>query len=164
MMYVKLLNDRATVPTVAHIGEDHGYDLYSSENVSIAPGEQVAIGTGVAIEFDPVAGARIGNRSSMAKKGLIVMGGEIDSGYRGEVTVTLRNLNLPKYSLKLIHPTPDRTHLDLVKDESATIVIRQGDKIAQLIKEPEVIKFAAEAVVELTATSRGEKGFGSSGK
>ena len=137
MLKVKKLSPDAVLPTVAHPGEDIGYDLYSAEDVTIPAGTAAGIHTGIAIEFVPVAGAIVKTRSGMASKRLMCNAGVIDAGYRGEIIVLMENL----------------------ADEPYTI--RKGDKIAQLLEHP----FLAGEVVEeeLSGAARGAKGFGSSG-
>jgi len=137
MLKVKRLSPDAVLPTVAHPGEDIGYDLYSCEDVTIGSKSMSAVRTGIAIEFVPAAGAVIKTRSGMAKKRIMCNAGVIDAGYRGEIIVLMENLGPESYA------------------------VHKGDKIAQLLEHP----FMAEIVVEadLNATGRGAKGFGSSG-
>ena len=125
------------LPTVAHPGEDIGYDLYSSEDVTIPARSAAAVHTGIAIEFAPTAGSIVKTRSGMAKRRLMCNAGVIDAGYRGELIVLMENLGDEPYA------------------------IRKGDKIAQLLEHP----FLASEVVEdeLSDAARGAKGFGSSG-
>ena len=138
MLKVKKLLPDAVLPTVAHPGEDIGYDLYSSEELSIPARAAAGVHTGIAIEFVPVAGGIVKTRSGLAKKRLMCNAGVIDAGYRGEVIVLMENL----------------------ADEPYTI--RKGDKIAQLLEHP----FLAGEVIEseLSDAARGAKGFGSSGQ
>jgi dUTP pyrophosphatase len=137
MLKVKKLSPDAVLPTIAHPGEDIGYDLYSCEDVTLAAHGAAGVHTGIAIEFVPVAGGIVKTRSGLARKRLLCNAGVIDAGYRGEVIVLMENLG-------------DAPHF-----------IRKGDKIAQLLEHP----FLAHEVVEdeLSDTTRGAKGFGSSG-
>ena len=137
MLKVKRLTPDATLPTVAHLGEDIGYDLYSAEDLTIEARGSAGVHTGIAIEFSPTAGGIVKTRSGMARKRLMCNAGVIDAGYRGELIVLMENLADEPYQ------------------------IRKGDKIAQLLEHP----FLAGEVVEdeLTEAARGEKGFGSSG-
>ena len=137
MLKVKKLSPDAVLPTVAHPGEDIGYDLYSAEDVTLPARGAAGVHTGIAIEFVPAAGGIVKTRSGMAKKRLICNAGVIDAGYRGEIIVLMENL----------------------ADEPYTI--RKGDKIAQLVEHP----FLAGEVIEeeLSEATRGAKGFGSSG-
>src|SRR5271166_3692867 len=138
MLKVKRLSPDAVLPTVAHSGEDIGYDLYSCEDLTIAAHGGAAVHTGIAIEFAPSAGGIVKTRSGLAKKRLMCNAGVIDAGYRGEIIVLMENLGEEPYA------------------------VRKGDKIAQLLEHP----FLADEVVEdeLSEAARGAKGFGSTGK
>ena len=137
MLKVKRLSPEAVLPTVAHPGEDIGYDLYSAEDIILPARGAAGVHTGIAIEFSPPAGGIVKTRSGMAKKRLMCNAGVIDAGYRGELIILMENLADEPYQ------------------------IRKGDKIAQLLEHP----FLAGDVVEdeLTEAARGAKGFGSSG-
>jgi dUTP pyrophosphatase len=137
MLKVKKLSPDATLPTVAHPGEDIGYDLYSAEELTIPARSAAGVHTGIAIQFVPTAGGIVKTRSGMAKKRLMCNAGVIDAGYRGELIVLMENLGDRPYT------------------------IGKGDKIAQLLEHP----FLAGEVVEseLSEAARGAKGFGSSG-
>src|SRR5215467_9625618 len=95
MLKVKLLNDHAIAPTVAHPGEDLGYDLYSSEDGVLPAHGFKTFCTGVACEFlfetEPELkfGFIAKERSSQAKRGINILGGCIDAGYRGEIHLML---------------------------------------------------------------------------
>ena len=139
MLKVKLLHEDAKAPTVGHPGEDLGYDLFAIEDHAIPALSQALIRTGIAIEFDPPAGARIETKSSMAKIYASVEAGIIDSSYRGEIIVVLYNR----------HPV-------------ATLEIKKGNKFAQLLKDPNLTE-KIEVVSELSDSERGEGSFGSTG-
>jgi dUTP pyrophosphatase len=138
VLKVKRLLPDAVLPTVAHPGEDIGYDLYSCEDLTIEAHSAAGVHTGIAIEFVPVAGGVVKTRSGLARKRLMCNAGVIDAGYRGEIIVVVENLGDEPYS------------------------IRKGDKIAQLLEHP----FLAGEVVEgeLSDAVRGSKGFGSTGQ
>lgn len=147
MLKVKLLHPDAKAPVVAHPGEDCGYDLYAAEAVTLfGAGECAAtrVRTGVAVEArhphtgEPLA-LLLRDRSSMAAKRLVVTGGVIDAGYRGEIIVMLTNLGATPYH------------------------IEAGSKIAQMIPLP-VLTGAVETVAQLGASSRNEGAFGSTGQ
>lgn len=99
------------------------------------------IETGIALEIPPGHFGQICDRSSMGKKGIRVLGGIIDSSYRGQVCVILNNLNKNQGFYK----------------------VNQGDKIAQIIIQPYTQVDGVIEAEELTLTDRGEEGFGSSG-
>jgi dUTP pyrophosphatase len=143
MLKVKLLTTAAKSPTVAHPGEDLGYDIYSAETVTLEARGHAIISTGIAIECTSPAGECMGallrDKSSMAARRLVLTGGVIDAGYRGEIKVLIENLgDLPT-------------------------TIRAGDKIANLIPYP-VLTGEIVVVEDLNESSRKAGGFGSSGR
>lgn len=131
---IKKLTNTAILPTKAH-ASDLGYDLYADETVLIDDQTVFKIKTGIAIGFPSNWGCFIKDRSSMASKGFSVIGGVIDSGYVGEISV-------------------------IMIYKRGTTYINKGDKIAQLVPIP-LTNFEIEQVEELEQTDRGEKGFGS---
>jgi len=164
MLKVKLLHPEAQAPTVAYAGSDLGFDLYSIEDTVLPPGVPVKVRTGIAIEGPPGWGFVLGDRSSMAIKGVTYAGGRIDAGYRGEILVCLINLNQPEYSIVAVRDdSGNLTDVTLERSDSS-IVIRKGDKIAQM--SPFEARTALDVVVvdALSESHRGAKGFGSSGR
>jgi dUTP pyrophosphatase len=143
MLRVKLLTPAAKTPTVAHPGEDLGYDIYAAETLTIEPRGHALVPTGIAIECTSPNGEKMGallrDKSSMAARRLALTGGVIDAGYRGEVRVLLENLG------------------------DMPAVIHAGDKIANLIPYP-VLTGAVHVVNDLSESSRKAGGFGSSGR
>jgi dUTP pyrophosphatase len=143
MLKVKLLVPTARAPTVAHPGEDLGYDVYAAATITIPGRNHGVVSTGIAIEIADDHGRPMGallrDKSSMAAKRMVLTGGVIDSGYRGEIKVLMENLG----------------------DEPATI--RAGDKIANLIPYP-VLTGEVRVVEELAESKRKAGGFGSTGK
>lgn len=143
MLKVKLLTTTAKPPTVAHPGEDLGYDIYAAETITIGPRGHAVVPTGIAVECTSPEGEGMGallrDKSSMAARRLTVTGGVIDAGYRGEVRVLMENLG------------------------DAPAVIHVGDKIANLIPYP-VLTGKVEVVDDLSESRRKAKGFGSSGR
>jgi dUTP pyrophosphatase len=143
MLRVKLLNATAKAPTVAHPGEDLGYDIYAATMITIAPRSHAVVPTGIAIQCSSPTGEPMGallrDKSSMAARRLALTGGVIDAGYRGEIKVLMENLG----------------------DTAA--VIHAGDKIANLIPYP-VLTGKVQVVEELADSSRKAGGFGSSGR
>src|SRR5947207_5485214 len=100
MLRVKRLSPNAVLPTVAHLGEDIGYDLYSCEDLTIAARSGTSVRTGIAIEFVPPAGGIVKTRSSSARKRLMCNAGVIDAGYRGEIVVLIENLGETPYAIR----------------------------------------------------------------
>jgi dUTP pyrophosphatase len=143
MLKVKLLRPGAKAPTIAHPGEDLGYDIYAAEDVIIVPRGNAVVPTAVAIELTTSAGEPLGallrDKSSMAARRLALTGGVIDAGYRGEIKVLMENLG------------------------EAAAEIHAGDKLANLIPYP-VLTTPVEVAQELAESSRNAGGFGSSGR
>jgi dUTP pyrophosphatase len=143
MLRCKLLSSQAKAPTIAHPGEDLGYDLYSAETVVLAARGHAIVPTGISIEVTSASGEAMGalvrDRSSMAARRIITTAGVIDAGYRGEVKILMENLG----------------------EQEQTI--HAGDKIANLLPYP-VLTTEVEVVGDLAESKRGAGGFGSSGK
>lgn len=137
---VKKLVATAVLPTVAHRGQDLGYDLYAAEAITVPARGMGKVKTGVAVEFTSGHGALLRDRSSMASRGLAVTAGVIDAGYRGEIQVIMHNM------------------------AAEDITINAGEKIVQMIPVRPETSFPVEEVEDLTDTARGAKGFGSTGQ
>ncbi len=153
--YSKLI-DTAQVPFRAN-ESDAGYDLFSTEYVTIEPFQRKLVATGISVEIPPGFYGRIAPRSGLAcKKGIDVMAGVIDSGYRGEVKVLLISFNFEGYNLK-----PNA--YEAMFGSSNKIDIKPGDRIAQLIIE-KCYDVDWQQMKTLKNSERGEGGFGSSGE
>lgn len=164
MLKVQLLHPEAQVPTVAHAGSDLGFDLYAIEDVVLEPGVPAKVRTGIAVEGPPGWGFVLGDRSSMASKGVTYAGGRIDAGYRGEILVCLVNVNQPRYSVRLIRDTSGAI-ADVALDRTdVSVAIRKGDKIAQMSPFQAQTNMKVAVAEELSATARGANGFGSTGR
>jgi len=137
---VKRLSSSATLPVRAHPA-DAGLDLHSAVDLDIPPGEIRLVGTGLALELPPGTEAQVRPRSGLALTYSVTVlntPGTIDEGYRGEVGVILIN------------------HGQRVFE------VRRGMKVAQLVVQP-TLAVEIVAVDALSDTSRGERGFGSTG-
>jgi dUTP diphosphatase len=164
MIKVQLLHEDARVPTVNYAGSDLGFDLYAIEDITLEPGVPAKVRTGIAVEGPEGCGFVLGDRSSMAAKGITYAGGRIDAGYRGEILVCLVNVNQPRYSLSLRHDSQGAvTHAELERSD-ASVTIRKGDKIAQMSPFHSMTHLEIKAVETLSESGRGAQGFGSSGR
>lgn len=136
-----MLDEGLEPPTYARPG-DAGADLRSRINRRLAPGERALVPTGVALALPAGFVGLIHPRSGLAAKhGITIVNapGTVDSGYRGELMVSLLNT-----------------------DTENSFEIRRGDRIAQLvIQRYESAIFTL--VHELDETPRGSSGFGSTG-
>ena len=135
------IRDDAVLPTRAHSG-DAGLDLSACETVTIGAGERATVGTGLAVAIPEAHAGLVVPRSGLAMRhGLTIVNtpGVIDAGYRGEIRVILLNT-----------------------DRERAFTVERGMRIAQLLVVPARAVEVVE-VSELTETSRGDGGFGSSG-
>jgi dUTP pyrophosphatase len=118
-----------------------GLDVVTAEDLSLQPGERMAVPTGFAIEIPPGYEVQVRPRSGLAlKHGITCLNtpGTIDSDYRGEVKVILANLG------------------------QETFAVSRGERIAQLVPAP-VLRATFEEVEQLSDSQRGSGGFGSTG-
>ena len=92
MIQVMRVHTDAWVPERASDGAA-GYDLYSVEAVTAERGDLTPIRTGIAVAIPAHLCGRIAPRSSLMKEGLEAMPGVIDSDYRGEIIVIIKNLS-----------------------------------------------------------------------
>ena len=118
-----------------------GLDLRAAEHITIPPKEWKIISTGLKFEVPENHEVQIRSRSGLAFKGITVMNqpGTIDTDFRGEIRVILHNNN----------PSP--------------WVVYKGDRIAQAVVSP-VTHVEVRAVSDISVTSRGESGLGSTGE
>lgn len=164
MIKVKLLHPDARLPVVTYAGSDLGYDLFAIEDTVLEPGVPVKVRTGIAIEGPPGCGFVLGDRSSMAARGITYAGGRIDAGYRGEILVCLVNVNQPRYSLKTEYTDAGVLRAVSLEVSDASLSIRKGDKIAQMSPFQAMTHYELIPVEELASSEREGKGFGSSGR
>lgn len=164
MLKVKLLHPEAQAPTVAYAGSDLGFDLYSIEDTILEPGIPIKVRTGIAVEGPPGWGFVLGDRSSMAARGVTYAGGRIDAGYRGEILVCLVNVNQPSYSLRMVRDAAGHLTDVTLERSDISVTIHKGDKIAQMSPFESRTQLEVSVVEELSASDRGGKGFGSSGR
>jgi dUTP pyrophosphatase len=164
MFKVQLLHPDAKVPTVAHPGTDIGFDLYSIEDVLLPPGVPVRVRTGIAVEGPPGWGFILGDRSSMAMRGVTYAGGRIDAGYRGELLICLLNVNQPVYSVKVDRRSDGSIENVSLERSDVSVSIAKGDKIIQMSPFQAMTSGEIVVVSALSVADRGAKGFGSSGR
>jgi dUTP pyrophosphatase len=137
---IKKLHPDAIIPTKAH-ETDAGFDLYGHRTYTLLDYKPnynpLIIETGIAIEFPVGKFGLIRERSSLALKGMKILGGIIDYGYNGEIKIIAYNFG------------------------SKSLRLEYGKAIAQLIILP-FFSTKIEIVNELSESERGNKGFGSS--
>lgn len=120
-----------------------GMDLHArigDQSATIMPGERRSVPVGVCVEIPEGFEGQVRPRSGLAREqGLVAVLGTIDSDYRGEVGVTLVNLG------------------------ERMVVVRDGDRVAQLVVAP-VCRVKLEEAEDLSPTARGAAGYGSTGR
>jgi dUTP pyrophosphatase len=138
---IRRLDESVPLPSYAHPG-DAGADLTTTVDVELKPGERAMVPTGISIALPDGYVALVHPRSGLAAKfgvSIVNAPGTVDAGYRGEIKVLLINL-----------------------DPSGPVVLRKGDRIAQLV----IQRFEHASFVEvdtLPASVRGDGGYGSTG-
>lgn len=135
---VEKITASAKLPTKAHAG-DAAYDLYALEAHSIAPYGQALIGTGLKIAIPQNHVGLIWDKSGLANEGITTMGGVIDSNYRGELKIIIKNLSEDMFN------------------------ISPGQKIAQMLIQ-KIGDFPVQEKKLNDLTERQDRAFGSSGK
>ena len=139
---VKRLDPGVPLPSYAYPG-DAGADLTTAEDVELGPGDRALVRTGLAIALPDGYAAFVHPRSGLAARHgvtLVNAPGTVDAGYRGEIKVTLMNT-----------------------DRDRPVSFRRGDRIAQLVIQ-RVERAAFHEVTVLPGSSRGDDGFGSTGR
>jgi dUTP pyrophosphatase len=135
---VKKMSPDAKLPLYGHKG-DAGMDLFASENYELSKSEIFAVPTGISVEIPRGYVGLIWDKSGVSLRGAHRLAGVVDAGYRGEIKVVMVNLGQDSF------------------------IIEKGMKIAQMliqpVEEPEIVE-----VTDLEDSSRGEGGFGSTGK
>jgi len=118
--------------------DDGGFDLSSIDNVELNPQDSKLIDSGVRVAIpEGSVGLLLGRSSLASKRGVTVIPGVIDAGYRGNIKMNCHNLDV--YFRRSIH---------------------RGDRIAQLL----ILKLTDVKTIEakdLGDTVRGSGGFGS---
>ena len=141
-LQIKLLDEGLPMPRYQHEG-DAGLDLPSRVDLVLEPGERATIPTGIAVAIPRGYAGFVLPRSGLASRhgiALVNSPGLVDSGYRGEMAIVMINT-----------------------DKHEAFHIRRGDRIAQLVIQ-KVVEAVTVQIDNLDSTSRGEGGFGSTGR
>ena len=139
ILYVKKNELEAKVPQYAHPG-DAGMDFFALENTLVPAGKIARVRTGISVEIPEGFVGLIWDKSGLSmNSGLKILGGVIDSGFRGEIIMGIINLGEKDYTFEKHH------------------------KIAQMLIQP-INRLDIVEVPNLSYTVRGTDGFGSTGK
>lgn len=136
---IQKLDPRAILPTYAH-GGDAGMDLHALDRIRIEGNTRVQVGTGIAMEIPHGYVGLVWDKSGLSNThGLKTLGGVIDAGFRGEIKVGIINLSANDYTIEAGH--------------------KVAQMLIQKVERPEIVEVSA-----LSPATRGEHGFGSTGK
>jgi dUTP pyrophosphatase len=135
---VKKIHPEARLPVYQHPG-DAGLDLFSAVDEVLGAGELKAVPTGIQMAIPDGHVGLIWDKSGISLQGVHRLAGVVDAGYRGEVKVVMINLGKLPFAIK------------------------KGMKIAQMLIQPVVAAEVTETA-DLDDTSRGDGGFGSTGR
>lgn len=136
---IKRLHLDAKLPSYAHPW-DAGLDICTTEETTILPGERKMLPTGLSFEIPEGYVGLVWDKSGLAKNhGITNLAGVIDSGFRGECMILSFNSGSEPHTF------------------------HKGDKVAQILIQS-INHFEIEEIQELSQTSRGEGGWGSTGK
>ena len=140
---VELVHDDAVFPKYAY-ESDSGFDLHSTQDLTIGPFGRILVPTGIKVSFQEGYEIQVRPKSGLAiKQGLTVLNtpGTVDQGYTGEIQVIVFNTN------------------------NYTVMIPKGMKVGQAVLCPVIngkyVRF--EKVDTLGEKDRGDNGFGSTG-
>ena len=146
ILKVKLVHPAAKLPARMTPGSA-GLDLYAVESMELPPTRcdqsgcadvgRALVPTGIILQLPPGTVGRVASRSGLSVNSNIEAGaGWIDSDYRGELKVELKNLSSKPYK------------------------VSPGDRIAQLVILP-LVDVEVESALNLEETERNSSGFGS---
>jgi len=138
VLNVEKITPQAKLPQKAHAG-DAAYDLYASDYYSLPPYGQTLVSTGIKLAIPDGYVGLVWDKSGLASQGITTLGGVIDSNYRGEIRVVVKNLS----------------------EEFFNIV--PGQKIAQILFQLTADWEVRENNIN-DQTARQAQGFGSSGQ
>ena len=140
---VETIHPDAVFPKYAY-DTDSGFDLHSTQDLTIGPFGRILVPTGIKVSFPFGYEIQVRPKSGLAiKQGLTVLNtpGTVDQGYTGEIQVIVFNTN------------------------NYTVMIPKGMKVAQAVLCPVIngkyVRF--ESVDKLVDKDRGVNGFGSTG-
>ena len=134
---VRVVDKNAIIPQKADYG-CAGYDVYSVESLIIQPGKRQLVRIGIKSEITRNFYLRVAPRSGLSCKGIDIGAGVVDSSYRGEIKVLMINNSDDDY------------------------FVAMNDRIAQLVME-RCSNPTIQVCAFLSNSSRGDRGFGSTG-
>ena len=139
---IKRLSKKINLPKYETEGSS-GMDLAAciDKEIKIKPGQISIIPTGISVSIPKSFEIQIRPRSGLAAKNQISVlntPGTVDADYRGEIKVIIINLGKKSF------------------------IVEKGTRIAQMVVCP-IVKAKIKEVDSLEKTTRGSRGFGSTG-
>ena len=148
---------------------DAGFDLIATEDITLYPGQVLKHPLNIRMKLPEGTWGRIETKSGLGAKGQLVYAGVIDEEYRGIPHVIMTNLHarFEEYNrlVEYINETDSVYQRDIRATRKEPIIIKKGEKVAQMTMNPHSNEYFIVQVDEVdTETNRGEGGFGSTGK
>ena len=175
----KKLSKDATTPERGRL--DAGYDIFAAETVILEPQEKETIRTDIAVNIPEGYVGLLTSRSSVSSKThLVIETGKIDAGFQGNMKINIKNdievVDEDEFIYKDIkneiiddgsfnEPIEEQNSnpLDIFKPRNTSYVIKEGDKLAQLVIVPIWTPELKEVEEFGYVSERGTDGFGSTG-
>ena len=134
---------------------DAGFDLYATEDITLVPGQSGKTPLNVRLELPANTYAEITTKSGLGSRGMLIRAGIIDQEYRGIIHAIYSNVSIISHI--------DEEGYPIMRTEP--IIIKKGDKIAQLIIHPFSGLYYITKVDQVDMnTDRSDSGFGSTGR
>lgn len=139
LIYKRILDVKDPMRGTSHSA---GLDLFSPRTTLLRPFDPTIVGLGICVKLPSSTYGRLALRSSVAAKGITILGGVVDNDYTGELKAILVNLTL------------------------SPVLIEENTRIVQLICEKCTIPIVLEAPDEVwenitNESERKDNGFGS---
>ncbi|WP_323702040.1 dUTP pyrophosphatase [Staphylococcus nepalensis] len=169
---IKLLSDNARLPKRAD-DLSAGYDIYAAETVILEPQQKALVATDLAVNIPKGYVGLLTSRSGVSSKThLVIETGKIDAGFQGHMKINVKNdiQNFNSYDiLSEVYTAFNINGEEIELNDEEVLVpygtykIQKGDRLAQLVIVP-IWTPELETVKEFSNEStRGNKGFGSTG-
>jgi dUTP pyrophosphatase len=146
--------------------KDAGFDLMATEDILLYPGQVIKHPLNIKLKLPVGSWGQIETKSGLGVQGQLVYAGVIDEEYRGIPHVIMTNLKMKVERNILVKRIDENTgeYIRELVDNDEPIVIKKGQKLAQLTMNPHSTEFYVVQVDKVdTNTTRSEGGFGSTG-
>ncbi|MEJ7508534.1 dUTP diphosphatase [Staphylococcus simulans] len=158
------LSENATTPERDRL--DAGYDIFAAETVILEPQEKATIRTDIAVNIPEGYVGLLTSRSGVSSKThLVIETGKIDAGFQGNMEINIKNdaIAVNGYITPGVFDIKGEVELSDEIRQYGTYLIKEGDKLAQLVIVPIWTPELKEVEEFDTQSTRGTNGFGSTG-